>query len=126
METKLERISQLSRENPDMVFTSLGHLINRELLKNCHEKNERLSIRRNGRRKRPGLLLFASHIQCVYALRTGKMVQGKHRTEIKGIWWSGGLRGRLCGVLPIQRRSGKILRITEKENETRRNEPGGE
>ena len=30
METKLARISQLSKENPDMVFTSLGHLINKE------------------------------------------------------------------------------------------------
>ena len=38
METKLERISQLSRENPDMVFTSIGHLINKELLRECHEK----------------------------------------------------------------------------------------
>ena len=38
METKLERISQLSKENPDMVFTSVGHLINKELLKQCHEK----------------------------------------------------------------------------------------
>ena len=38
METKLERISQLSRENPDMVFTSIGHLIDRELLKKCHEE----------------------------------------------------------------------------------------
>ncbi len=38
METKLERISQLSKENPEMVFTSLGHLINRELLIKCHEK----------------------------------------------------------------------------------------
>lgn len=36
METKLARISQLSKENPDMVFTSLGHLINKELLKECH------------------------------------------------------------------------------------------
>ena len=32
METKLARISQLSKENPDMVFTSLGHLINKEML----------------------------------------------------------------------------------------------
>lgn len=38
METKLERISQLSSEHPDMVFTSIGHLINKELLKECHEK----------------------------------------------------------------------------------------
>lgn len=38
METKLARISQLSRENPDMVFTSIGHLVNKELLEECHEK----------------------------------------------------------------------------------------
>ena len=36
METKLAKISQLSKENPDMVFTSLGHLINKEMLKSCH------------------------------------------------------------------------------------------
>lgn len=36
METKLERISQLSKENPDMVFTSIGHLINKDMLKSCH------------------------------------------------------------------------------------------
>ena len=35
METKLLRIAQLSAENPDMVFTSLGHLINYEMLKDC-------------------------------------------------------------------------------------------
>ena len=38
MTTKLERISQLSRENPDMVFTSIGHNINKEMLKMCHTK----------------------------------------------------------------------------------------
>lgn len=38
MGTKLERISQLSTENPEMVFTSIGHLINKELLKECHEE----------------------------------------------------------------------------------------
>lgn len=37
METKLERISQLARENPEMVFTSIGHLMNVEMLKECHE-----------------------------------------------------------------------------------------
>ena len=36
METKLRRISQLTAENPDMVFTSLGHLINKEMLMECH------------------------------------------------------------------------------------------
>ena len=38
METKLARIAQLSKENPDMVFTSVGHLINKEMLTDCHEK----------------------------------------------------------------------------------------
>ena len=38
MQTKLERISQLSEENPDMVFTSVYHLINKDLLKQCHEE----------------------------------------------------------------------------------------
>lgn len=38
METKLARISQLSKGKPDMVFTSIGHLINVELLKECHEQ----------------------------------------------------------------------------------------
>lgn len=41
METKLERISQLSKENPDIVFTSIGHLINGEMLKDCHRKMDR-------------------------------------------------------------------------------------
>lgn len=38
METKLARISQLSSENPDMVFTSIGHLIDKEMLEDCHRK----------------------------------------------------------------------------------------
>lgn len=38
METKLARISQLSSENLNMVFTSIGHLINKEMLKECHKK----------------------------------------------------------------------------------------
>ena len=38
METKLAKISQLSKENTDMVFTSLGHLLNREMLKSCHTR----------------------------------------------------------------------------------------
>ena len=38
MATKLARIAELSTQNPDMVFTSIGHLINVELLKDCHEK----------------------------------------------------------------------------------------
>ena len=38
MATTLERISQLSRENPNRVFTSIGHLINKDLLRKCHER----------------------------------------------------------------------------------------
>lgn len=38
METKLARIAQLSAENPNMVFTSVGHLIDKELLKDCNAK----------------------------------------------------------------------------------------
>lgn len=38
MNTKLARISQLSKENPDMKFNSIGHLINAEMLKACHHK----------------------------------------------------------------------------------------
>lgn len=38
MATKLARIAQLSQENPKMVFTSVGHLINKEMLKDCHTK----------------------------------------------------------------------------------------
>ena len=36
MKTKLARISQLSKEHPEMKFNSIGHLINPEMLKNCH------------------------------------------------------------------------------------------
>lgn len=38
METKLARISRMSAENPDMEFTSLYHLINCKMLRNCHDK----------------------------------------------------------------------------------------
>ena len=40
METILARISQLSsenRDNSDFRFTSLAHLINKEMLMKCHE-----------------------------------------------------------------------------------------
>lgn len=36
MKTKLARISTLSANNPDRVFTSIGHLIDVELLSACH------------------------------------------------------------------------------------------
>lgn len=38
MATKLERIAELSAQNPNMVFTSIGHLIDVRLLRECHEK----------------------------------------------------------------------------------------
>ena len=45
METKLARIAQLSRDNPDMIFTSLHHLINVGLLKECHKEMDRKKAR---------------------------------------------------------------------------------
>lgn len=36
MKTKLARISELSKSKPNMSFTSIGHLINKELLKDCY------------------------------------------------------------------------------------------
>jgi group II intron reverse transcriptase/maturase len=38
MGTKLDRIMEMSEENPKMVFTSLYHLINEELLRECHKE----------------------------------------------------------------------------------------
>ena len=38
MATKLDRISELSAQNPNMVFTSLYHLINYDLLLECHKE----------------------------------------------------------------------------------------
>ncbi len=47
METKLARISQLSSENADMVFTSIGHLINKELFKRVSQRYGRKESSRN-------------------------------------------------------------------------------
>lgn len=38
METKLARIAVLSAQNPKMVFTSIGHLIDVKFLRECHMK----------------------------------------------------------------------------------------
>ena len=38
METKLERIADKSRNEKRPIFTSLYHLINEELLKECHKE----------------------------------------------------------------------------------------
>ena len=38
MGTKLDRIRKMSASNPKMVFTSLYHLINEELLRECHRE----------------------------------------------------------------------------------------
>lgn len=38
MATKLERISELFKENPNMKFNSVGHLIDYDMLKACHIK----------------------------------------------------------------------------------------
>ena len=47
METKLKRISEISQKNPKEVFTSIGHLINKEMLEICHremDKNKAVGI----------------------------------------------------------------------------------
>lgn len=36
--TRQVTVDTLSKENPDMVFTSVGHLINKEMLQDCHDK----------------------------------------------------------------------------------------
>jgi len=36
MVTKLERIHEMSKSNPELVFTSIGHMIDKELLLECH------------------------------------------------------------------------------------------
>ena len=36
MATKLDRIEEMSANNPKMVFTSLYHLINEDMLRECH------------------------------------------------------------------------------------------
>ena len=38
MATKLARIAELSSQNPNMVFTSIGHLMDVNFLKECHMK----------------------------------------------------------------------------------------
>ena len=38
METKLERIADKSKNEQRPIFTSLYHLINEELLKQCHKE----------------------------------------------------------------------------------------
>lgn len=38
MTTKLTRISQLSKENPELKFNSIGHLIDYDMLKICHSR----------------------------------------------------------------------------------------
>ena len=38
METKLERIAEIAKEKPDERFTSLIHLINKEMIIQCHEE----------------------------------------------------------------------------------------
>ena len=39
--TNLARIAEMSSKQPDMVFTSIAHLINGDMLKLCHQKMDR-------------------------------------------------------------------------------------
>lgn len=40
METKLERIAEISANSPRPEFTSLYHLINKEMLLQCHKESD--------------------------------------------------------------------------------------
>ena len=73
METKLARISQLSKENPDMVFTSLGHLINKEMLKSCHAQMDGT---------KPGTFTFLGFTHCCSKSRNGRF-RVKRKTSKK-------------------------------------------
>ena len=83
METKLARISQLSKENPDMVFTSLGHLINKEMLKNCHAQMDGtkavgidgITKEEYGRSLEENINAFIERLKkagCIYKAETGR------------------------------------------------------
>lgn len=41
METKLARIAEVARRHPEEKFTSLAHLINKEMLNHCHRKMQK-------------------------------------------------------------------------------------
>lgn len=38
METKLQRIAEIAKENPKEKFTSLMHIVNKDVLRKCHEE----------------------------------------------------------------------------------------
>lgn len=38
MNTKLERIAEIAKKNPEVKFTSLIHHINKEMLMECHKE----------------------------------------------------------------------------------------
>ena len=73
METKLARISQLSKENPDMVFTSLGHLLNKEMLKSCHAQMDGT---------KPGIFTFLGFTHYCSRSRNGRF-RVKRKTSKK-------------------------------------------
>lgn len=83
METKLERISQLSRENPNMVFTSIGHLINKEMLKSCHEvMDEEKAVGIDGVTKEEySRNLYISWLYALLFQRKERKVQSKEENQ---------------------------------------------
>ena len=83
METKLERISQLSRENPNMVFTSIGHLINKEMLKSCHEAmDEEKAVGIDGVTKEEySRNLYISWLYALLFQRKERKVQSKEENQ---------------------------------------------
>ncbi|WP_049895752.1 hypothetical protein [Oribacterium sp. NK2B42] len=89
METKLARIAELSAQNPKMVFTSIGHLIDVNFLRDFHmmmdgEKAvgiDGITKEDYGRNLDANLVDFTD----LYALCFAMVVQGENTAEVERI-----------------------------------------
>ena len=103
METKLARISQLSKENPDMVFTSLGHLLNKEMLKSCHAQMDGT---------KPGIFTFLGFTHYCSRSRNGRF-RVKRKTSKKKF----AKKCREVNLLLVKMRTCRLKEIIEKLNQ---------
>ena len=78
METKLARISQLSKQNPNMVFTSVGHLINEEMLMECHrEMDGNKAVGTDGVTKE----MYSSNLEANVKALVGRLKQRSYKPQ---------------------------------------------
>ena len=103
METKLARISQLSKENPDMVFTSLGHLLNKEMLKSCHAQMDGT---------KPGIFTFLGFTHYCSRSRNGRF-RVKRKTSKKKF----AKKCREVNLLLVKMRTCRLKEIIAKLNQ---------